>query len=301
MLRVRFHGRGGHGVKTASRILGTAAFLTGLAAQDSPLYGAERRGAAVAAFTRIGQEAIRERGPILAPQLILVADETLLGEPATGVLAGADTAAAVYVNSSRDGPFLANQFHLSCPVLTSDLTSLTLEVLGRGSASSGALGAIASALTGIIPPEMMERAVRAELADIDLSPPAIEKNVELARRVARDVPAVHLGEVQVGQLALAGALHVPTHFLGPEGVPILCKTGNAAARHTGAWRTFRPVIDRAICSRCGICALVCPDGAIATDADGYPVIDYDNCKGCLLCHQECPLSCIPERKEGAPW
>ncbi|MFQ5836162.1 MAG: pyruvate ferredoxin oxidoreductase, partial [bacterium] len=27
MIRVRFHGRGGQGIKTASRILGTAAFL----------------------------------------------------------------------------------------------------------------------------------------------------------------------------------------------------------------------------------------------------------------------------------
>ena len=29
MIRIRFHGRGGHGIKTASRIVGTAAFLAG--------------------------------------------------------------------------------------------------------------------------------------------------------------------------------------------------------------------------------------------------------------------------------
>ena len=45
MRTVRFHGRGGQGAKTASRILGTAAFLEGFVAQDSPIYGAERRGA----------------------------------------------------------------------------------------------------------------------------------------------------------------------------------------------------------------------------------------------------------------
>lgn len=49
MIRVRFHGRGGQGAKTASRIVGTAAFLQGYTAQDSPIYGAERRGAPVAA------------------------------------------------------------------------------------------------------------------------------------------------------------------------------------------------------------------------------------------------------------
>ena len=62
MIRVRFHGRGGHGVKMASRILGTAAFLAGRHVQDSPVYGAERRGAAVTAFTRIDDEPILERG-----------------------------------------------------------------------------------------------------------------------------------------------------------------------------------------------------------------------------------------------
>jgi len=34
----------GRGAKTASRIAGTAAFLEGYHARDSPIYGAERRG-----------------------------------------------------------------------------------------------------------------------------------------------------------------------------------------------------------------------------------------------------------------
>lgn len=51
MLRIRFHGRGGQGMKTASRIVGTAAFSEGRDAQDAPVYGAERRGAPMVAFT----------------------------------------------------------------------------------------------------------------------------------------------------------------------------------------------------------------------------------------------------------
>ena len=43
MYRIRFHGRGGQGMKTASRILGTAFFLSGYEVQDAPRYGAERR------------------------------------------------------------------------------------------------------------------------------------------------------------------------------------------------------------------------------------------------------------------
>ena len=47
MRTVRFHGRERQGAKTASRILGTAAFLEGFVAQDSPIYGAERGGSEV--------------------------------------------------------------------------------------------------------------------------------------------------------------------------------------------------------------------------------------------------------------
>jgi pyruvate ferredoxin oxidoreductase gamma subunit len=53
MIRVRFHGRGGQAMKTASRIVGTAALLHGFIAQDSPVYGAERRGAPMTAYVRI--------------------------------------------------------------------------------------------------------------------------------------------------------------------------------------------------------------------------------------------------------
>lgn len=143
MLRIRFHGRGGHGVKTASRILGTAAFLAGRQAQDSPVYGGERRGAAIAAFTRIDSKPIRERGLVVDPDLIVVADETLLADPSAGVLLGHDTASAVFVNAAGKAEALARQYEIRCPVLTLDLRARTSEWLGRGSALSAPLGAAA--------------------------------------------------------------------------------------------------------------------------------------------------------------
>jgi pyruvate ferredoxin oxidoreductase gamma subunit len=39
MRTVRFHGCGGQGAKTASRILGTASFLEGYQVQDAPIEG----------------------------------------------------------------------------------------------------------------------------------------------------------------------------------------------------------------------------------------------------------------------
>src|SRR5210317_418961 len=88
MYRIRFHGRGGQGMKTASRILGTAFFRCGYEVQDAPRYGAERRGAPVFAYVRAGHRPILERGPIDGPDLIVVADDTLLESAAAAVVAG---------------------------------------------------------------------------------------------------------------------------------------------------------------------------------------------------------------------
>jgi pyruvate ferredoxin oxidoreductase gamma subunit len=68
MFQIRFHGRGGQGIKTASRVLGTAFFLEGFEVQDAPLYGAERRGAPIFAYVRASRHPINERGIIQRPR-----------------------------------------------------------------------------------------------------------------------------------------------------------------------------------------------------------------------------------------
>ena len=99
MIQIRFHGRGGHGIKTASRILGTAAFLQGYEAQDSPLYGAERRGAPIVAFTRIAEMPILMRGMITEPDIVIIADETLITDGPGSPLDGIDSKTLVFVNT----------------------------------------------------------------------------------------------------------------------------------------------------------------------------------------------------------
>ena len=67
MFRIRFHGRGGQGMKTASRILGAAFFRAGYEVQDAPRYGAERRGAPMLAYVRAARQPINERGEMPHP------------------------------------------------------------------------------------------------------------------------------------------------------------------------------------------------------------------------------------------
>ena len=161
MIRIRFHGRGGHGVKTASRIVGTAAFAAGYECQDSPIYGAERRGAAVTAFTRISRDPILERGMIDHPDLIVLADETLLQDPAAAVLAGQDSASALFVNCETAAA-LREQYGIQPPIHALNLTERTRAALGRASALSAGLAAAAARLTGVVSEESLTAAMREE-------------------------------------------------------------------------------------------------------------------------------------------
>ena len=52
-LEIRWHGRGGQGVKTAALLLADVAFFTGKYVQGFPEYGPERMGAPVTAYNRI--------------------------------------------------------------------------------------------------------------------------------------------------------------------------------------------------------------------------------------------------------
>ena len=298
MIRIRFHGRGGHGVKTASRIVGTAAFMGGHYCQDSPVYGAERRGAAVAAFTRIADEPILERGVITNPNLIIIADETLLKDADAAVLAGQETADAVFVNT-RVGSALAEQFRIKPRLICFDVTGRTLEITGVAAALSAGLGAVAARLSGAVSRDHLIEAVREELASVGLRKDSIERNVQIAGEIFDAVPFVEItatsadsSRAEIVAVGCDGTL---------SGTPSVFDAGNADQRNTGAWRLERPVVDRDLCTQCGLCFVMCPDTAIGLDREGFPVIDYDHCKGCMICRELCPLDAISTVKETEAW
>lgn len=62
---------------------------------------------------------------------------------------------------------------------------------------------------------------------------------------------------------------------------------------TGDWKTFRPERDITKCTKCLICTIFCPDGAIHWRIDkGDIEFDMDFCKGCGICANECPTKAI---------
>lgn len=292
MLRIRFHGRGGQGMKTASRIVGTAAFRQGYYAQDSPIYGAERRGAPMVAFTRFDSKPILERGIVASPDLVVIADESLMNDPLVNPLRGLSVTGTALINSSRD----------------IDFTSLALTHTGSTAALSVALGAAAAKFAGL-EDDYIEQAIREELEGIAVNHEQIERNVELARAVFSITDHRRSQTRAVsndpGALSACNPVHRPTAMITPTyqggwaGTPSVAATQNTPLRKTGDWRVVRPVIDLTRCSRCSICFVACPDGAIALESGNIPKIDYAVCKGCMVCAEECPIHVIESVREGA--
>ena len=99
MLQIRIHGRGGQGVVTAAEMVSIAAFEQGRHAQAFPSFGSERTGAPVVAFCRIDDHEIRLREPILAPDVLIVQDATLLHQ--VDVFQGLKPVGYVLINSKR--------------------------------------------------------------------------------------------------------------------------------------------------------------------------------------------------------
>ncbi len=290
-IRVRFHGRGGQGAKTASRILGDAAFIDDYYTQDFPIYGAERRGAPVVAFTRLSKEEITERGFIFSPDVSAVMDDSLIADALANPFAGLRKGGVAVINTTKPrASFLADR--RDATVITVDLTGLALKTIGRAVPSSGIAAAVAR-IVGLSKAAVLT-AVTEEMRDIGLSEEMVKKNVEFASTVFDGLPPV---ELKTEELAPKEELVPLEMVVSPGGIETVTRAGNSGVKHTGNWRTFRPTIDYARCTDCMICYAYCPESAMSVGEDGRVKIDYDNCKGCMVCLTECPLKAISQSRE----
>src|SRR5829696_1860600 len=161
MFSVRIHGRGGQGVVTAAELLSVAAFLDGAHAQAFPSFGSERTGAPVVAFCRIDDREIRLREPILAPDVLIVQDPTLLHQ--VDVFQGLQPDGYVLINSKRSFDELglgeiARRFRRE-RLLTVPATEIALKHLGRPLPNAVLLGGFA-ALSGLVTLEAVAHAIR---------------------------------------------------------------------------------------------------------------------------------------------
>lgn len=297
MLRVRFHGRGGQGAKVASRILGTAAFIEGYYAQDFPLYGAERRGAPIAAFTRISKEPILERGVIAEPDIVIAIDETLLKDPQAHPLLGLKESGIAFINTTHSPVEAKARHKVIAQVVTLDITKIGLEMLGMP-VLSALVGGIASRIAGLRE-DSLKMAVEKEVFELTTEKDILLKNIEASLYCFR---AIEPPEIKTTEVIHKGSPVFAVPFEGAAvSSPAINVTGNTPLRKTGNWRVFKPIWNYDICTKCMTCVARCPDGCIAVNEEGFPYSDYDNCKGCMICAEECPVKAIEKVREVHAW
>jgi len=163
MLQIRIHGRCGLWVVTAAELLSVAAFEQGRHAQAFPSFGSERTGAPVVAFCRISDREIRLREPILAPDVLIVQDPTLLHQ--VDVFQGLKPDGYVLINSQRSfhDLGLADIEARFRPerLITVPATEIALKHLGRPLPNAVLLGGFA-ALSGLITLDAVAHAIHAK-------------------------------------------------------------------------------------------------------------------------------------------
>lgn len=158
ILEVRWHGRGGQGVWTASELLARAAIYEGKFIQSFPEFGPERMGAPVIAFTRISTDPILIHCAIYNPDIVVVLDPTLL--KTVSVTEGLNEKGTIIINS-RDNPAETRKTLNTNKgkVWTVPATDIAIKILGLPITNTAMLGAVACA-TKVVSLESLDKVIK---------------------------------------------------------------------------------------------------------------------------------------------
>ncbi|OGO30392.1 MAG: hypothetical protein A2Z29_10085 [Chloroflexi bacterium RBG_16_56_11] len=180
MKEIRIHGRGGQGAVLAARMLASAFVVEGKYVASFPMYGFERRGAPVVAFTRVDDKPIREKTQIYNPDCLVVIDPGLMKLPT--LFNGLRPEAILILNSPQKLEMQPNT-NLRIGGLI-NATKIAVAEIGRDIPNTCLLGAFAAA-SGWLKLE----SILSCLKDY-LSGDILQRNLKSAERGYREVEVI---------------------------------------------------------------------------------------------------------------
>lgn len=141
MKEIRFHGRGGQGAVLASRMLAAAFVAEGKCVASFPMFGMERRGQPVVAFTRFDDRPILEKTQIYNPDCLVIINPSLLNLPE--LFSGLKPEGILILNSPR--PLVSQPDENVRLAGMINATQIAVEELSRDIPNTCILGALAAA------------------------------------------------------------------------------------------------------------------------------------------------------------
>lgn len=184
-VEIRWHGRGGQGTVTAAKVLADSCLSGGRYVQAFPEYGPERAGAPLRAYNRISSTKLRMHCPVLEPDIVAVADATLLDSINTAE--GAKENTIFLVNTSKKPGEVKEKLKAvkNQKVFSVDATKIAIECFGRALPNAPMLGAICK-ITGLITLEHLLEDVRKSFGK-KFSQKIIDGNLEATKRGYEEV------------------------------------------------------------------------------------------------------------------
>lgn len=184
-IEIRWHGRGGQGTVTAAKVLADACLSGGRYVQAFPEYGPERSGAPLRAYNRVSNKELRMHCPVLNPELVVVADATLLD--GINVTEGAKEDATFIVNTAKEPSDIRAKLKLNPKqkVYTVDATKIAVESFGRALPNSSLLGAVCK-VTSVVTLDSLIEDVKKSFGK-KFSQKIIDGNIEATKRGYQEV------------------------------------------------------------------------------------------------------------------
>jgi 2-oxoacid:acceptor oxidoreductase, gamma subunit, pyruvate/2-ketoisovalerate family len=178
MIEVRWHGRGGQGAVTSVELLAVAAISAGKYAQGFPSFGPERRGAPIAAFSRIDEKKIKVRSGIYEPDVVLVLDSSLIG--LVNVIDGLKPDGKLIVNTAKSPEEIRKELNFSGVIATVDGTGIARKEMGVPIANTTMIGALLKVI-GVMKLDQMKDAVEHRFGRI------AQKNLAAMKRAYEEI------------------------------------------------------------------------------------------------------------------